>query len=222
MLLQILHINGTSDDTTLQHRGLQPSIPYSERVTIGNPRVVQSPVGYGMRFTAHDRVVFRYPVTDPIPCPFNITQCTEGLTLSLWLRGEIMSNEYKTYINIGSAFYMYRVPMQNRMDFSWYTHKEYRWWNTIIFPENEWVHVALIWDMTHTVSYLNGEKYREVARQSSTLSAVIGHEVRLFDSRPGNYSVGGLHFWSGRASPVFIWRLYQGLPDSAFNEWWLY
>ena len=159
-----------------------------------------------------------------MPCPFNITECREGVTFSLWFRGEkTTSNMYKNYIMISNVFNMYRLPMQSIMDFAWYSHKGEYCWNRVSFPDNQWVHVALIWDTTHTISYINGEKNMKKAMVSQSGSVVIGHEIRFVDPRPGNYSVSGLSFWSGRASPVFIWRLYQeGLPSSSVNEWWLY
>ena len=221
LLLRLLDLNETSDDTILELRGSQPYLSDEERVIVGNPKVVQSPVGYGIRCTTTDHVIFRYPVTDPMPCPFNIAECQEGFTLSLWFRWEKTAyTGYNEYIRIGGAFSMNRLPLKPRIDFSWYALmiKKYRWWNTITVPENEWVHVALIWNITHTVSYLNGEKSLEFPRRTTTISAAIGHEIRLVHVKPAIYSLSGLRFWSGRASPVFIWRLYQeGLLASTLN-----
>ena len=208
--MQILHTNDTSNNATLESHRLLPSIHYIEMEVSGHPRVVQSPVGPGIRCTADDHVVFRYPLSDPMPCPFDFTGCVEGLTLSLWFRGEqTTSTKYKSYIRIASVFNMYRAGLPNRLDFRWHTHKKYRWWNSVTFPENEWVHVALICNSTHTVSYVNGGKRREWPRMSSSKPVAIGHEIKLDDPKAGDYSVGRLDIWSGRASPVFIWRLYQ-------------
>ena len=224
LLLQILHLNGTSYETTLESRGLHPYISHNERIIVGNPRVVQSPVGYGIRCTLNDYIIFRYPLTDPMPCPFNILECQEGITLSLWFRGEkIGSTGWRSYFRTGGDFTVYGIPREPRIDFNWYTHKGHRWWNGINFPWNEWAHLALIWNITHTVSYLNGEKYNERPRSPSTKSVVISNEIRLAGSNPANYSLSGLRFWSGRASPVLIWRLYQeGLTASTINGWLLY
>ena len=224
LLLQILDLNGTSYETTLESRGLHPYISHNERIIVGNPRVVQSPVGYGIRCTVNDYIIFRYPLTDPMPCPFNILECLEGITLSLWFRGEkIGSTGWRSYFRTGGDFTVYGIPREPRIDFNWYTHKGHRWWNGINFPWNEWAHLALIWNITHTVSYLNGEKYKERLRSPSTKSVVISNEIRLAGSNPAHYSLSGLRFWSGRSSPVLIWRFYQeGLTASTKNGWLLY
>ena len=208
LLLQIVHGSVNSDNATLELNSLQPSIYHTDKFVVGNPEVVQSPVGMGIRCTAEDRVTFVYPLTEPMPCPFDLNQCPDGFTFTMWFRAEpSMSNLYKDYMSLGTAFKMYRPP-DTRLDFSW-TNDGYRWWNGIRVPEEEWVHVAIVWNFTHTVAYLNGENYRVLGRQTSSQSARVENEIRFSDDKPGNYSVGRIDFWSGRASPVFIWKLYQ-------------
>ena len=214
--LQILHANGTHHNTTAEYSGLESSILHDEMVIFGNPMVVKSPVGTGIRCTAQDGVVIRYLLSDPLPCPFNITRCGVGLSFSMWFRGEKTTfTRYKNYIKMDNVFCVYRPGMSSQLRFRWNTHKEHSWYNSIMIPVNEWVHVVLIRNDSHTISYYNGGFRGARARETSGRSVVMTNEIKIADPRPGNYSVGRLAFWSRRVSPVFVWRLYQeGLPNN--------
>ena len=116
---------------------------------------------------------------------------------------------------MGSVFYVYRPGMSSQLRFRWNTHKEYSWFNSIMIPVNEWVHIVMIRNDSHIISYYNGGFHRVRVRETSWRSVVMTNEIKFLDPRPGNYSVGRLAFWSKRVSPVFVWRLYEeGLPDN--------
>ena len=110
---------------------------------------------------------------------------------------------------MGNVFYLYRPGMVSRLRFIWYTHKEYSWFNSMNIPVDEWVHIVLINNDSHIISYYNGGLRGVRARKTSGRSIVVTNEIKFLDPRPGNYSVGRLAFWSRRVSPVFVWRLYQ-------------
>ena len=52
LLLQIVHGSVNSDNATLELNSLQPSIYHTDKFVVGNPKVIQSPVGMGIRCTA--------------------------------------------------------------------------------------------------------------------------------------------------------------------------
>ena len=214
----MLPLHETSDNTDFEFPRLEPLIHHDNIVTVGNPSIIMSPVEDGIRCTVDDQVVYTFPITYPIPCPFDITECQDGFTLSLWIRDESGPlADYRNYMKIGDSFSLYKPSHHPQLAVRWNTHRAYTWYNSVPLSEDVWVHLAVAWTDTDTTSYIDGEMYQIYPRQTSEESVVIGQEIQLSaDTNPGTFSIGKIEFWSGTASPSFIWWLYQeGLWSSA-------
>ena len=220
LLIHLSNSDIARGNLSLSTLDLHPLFDQVEVDILGNPTIVQSPTGNAIRCTGRDSVVYKFDVVKPWPCPFNISQC-RSFTVSLWFWGEeYLSTGFQDFLTMGSTWTIYRRPGQEKVSIRWVTDTEFTWYNTFPnIPQEEWVHLSVTWDEFQTVTYLNGRKERVNPRKVSSTSVVMARELWLSgDNRPGNVSMGTIQIWSGKKSPVFLWRLYQkGLPD--IEDW---
>ena len=91
----------------------------------------------------------------------------------------------------------------------------YKWYKEDPVAD-EWVHIAVIWKPTDSLSYLNGQKMFKYVRNNIKIPVVLNSEMQLSSaSNPGEFSAGNVDLWSNMKSPGFIWKLYQeGLSNA--------
>ena len=192
---------------------LRPFFDHVEIITTGDPRIVSSPVGTGIRFAAEDRVSYKFPVSEPWLCPFYINQCPAGITLSFWFQCDsVVSNYYKYYITLGNTLLLYKQRTNpSKVHLRWNVDNQFSWYSNVDIHPDQWHLITWIVNHTHNVVYKDGVKYRtrlkgpfdwSPERKGNTL-----HMNEYLNN--GNFSVGPMQFWSGRKSPVFMWRLFQ-------------
>ena len=185
-------------------------------MVVGNPKIVLSPVGNGIHFTDSDNIGFKFFISESWPCPFDINQCPAGITLSFWFRWEyVISTFYKIYIALGNTFHVYRAPGNTMVSLRWNVDREFSWYFSAHPVPGEWNLVMWMVNHTHNVGYLNGLKRYTQLKETKRNPSDIINELRINPNlNAGNFSLGQMLLWSGRKSPVFMWRLYQeGLRD---------
>ena len=194
---------------------LQPLFNEAEVITIGRTKVIDAPVGIGIRYTKRARTVYKFPVVEPWPCPFDISQCSSGLTLSLWFNWDyVVSSYYRYYINLGAGLSVYKASAQTKVVISlrWVSRHKESWYYGSEGAAGKWNLITWKLNNTHTVGYLNGfKKFEKTKRRLKRIPAgVIDNELH-FNSRrnAGKFSVGPMHVWAGSKSPVYTWRMYQ-------------
>ena len=117
LLISIPAINKSEANVTIGYRGRQPLFNRGEVIITGNPRVVQGPFGNAMSFTELDSVEYRFSVTQPFPCPFDILQCRNGFTMSFWIQLQNATvSLYREYMKLGNRIIVrkYRSPYDIR------------------------------------------------------------------------------------------------------------
>ena len=197
---------------------IQPLFNQTELTIIGNPIIVTSPVGKGIHIADDDNIVYKFPVSEPWPCPFDINQCLDGFTLSFWFRWSyVVSNYYRHYITLGKAFTVYRPPRRtdNLLQMRWNVDAEFSWYTSLQVIPGDWNLMMWIVNHTHNVGYLNGIKVTTRPKESRGFLSDISDEIHInTNGNAGGFAVGQMQLWAGRKSPVFMWRLFQeGLPD---------
>ena len=184
-----------------------------------------APYGNGLRVTTADRVVYKFPVSEPWPCPFNIAECSAGISGSFWLRRNYMSKKesMELYVRFGNVFTIYAPPRSGNSVISWIwgLEGEGNWYGFMGIPSGEWNLIAWMMNDTHTVRYLNGVGKSPQLKLQINLTANINNELHISSTNRflrSNFSVGPIRIWAGRLSPVYMWWLFQeGLPDRDEN-----
>ena len=152
-----------------------------------------------------------------LPCPFNMSRCQKAVTSSLWFRWvDGFKDSYTTFIQIGSGFQLYKAPHPDKhIQFRWVNYDSMTWYNLLTPVENEWHHLAAIWQATHTTMYIDGRKRYHMYPPDTRSMEPFNERVSFGStSFPGEFSTTRMYVWSGAKSPVFIWRLYQdGLAE---------
>ena len=212
----LIHIDTsklTEGNTTRSTSELQPHFNQIEVITTGNPETVDCPVGNGIRFTNEARVIYRFTVSKPWPCPFNINQCPTGFTLSFWFNWDyIVSSYYRNYINLGKTFSLYRANDFTKVLVSlrWLVDDTFSWYYPSKGNAGEWNLITWRINHTHGVGYLNGFKKFEKPKKNYNSPSDIDNELYFNKNlNTGNFSMGPMQLWAGGKSPVFIWRLFQ-------------
>ena len=166
--------------------------------------------------------MYKFPVSQPWPCPFDMNQCLAGFTLSFWFKWDyIVSGYYRYYITLGdtSSVYRARDVTKNVVSLRWIADGIFSWFYGSKGKPGEWNLITWKVNHTHSVGYLNGlKRFEKPKKQFSGLSK-IDNELHFNKNRnAGNFSVGPMQLWAGGKSPVFIWRLFQeGLGESDKN-----
>ena len=217
--------NVTGGNFTLSKPYMLPNFIEAEVSVAGKPTIIASPVGNGIRFTNEDHIVYKFPVSEPWPCPFNITQCLTGFTMSFWFRWEyVISSYYRYYMTLGSTFSVYRpkTVTENTISMKWNADGKFSWYHGSFGNPGKWNLITWKVNRTHSVGYLNGLKWHIVRqRKTRNIPSDISNELHFNKNfNAGNFSVGPMQLWASGKSPVFIWRLFQeGLDD--YNKKWL-
>ena len=191
----------------------------------GSPKTVTSPVGNGTRLTPVDQVRYMFPVSAPLPCPFDINQCPNGVTLSIWFRWEyfLIATRHRKFISLGSCMYLYRpnAVSSNLLSLRWVVNTKNSFFGGFIATPGQWNHIVWVVNNTHSVWYRNGLKGKTKALTNRRLSCGFGRRLTLNVALDkGTFAVGPINFWAGRRSPVFMWRIYQqGLWND--DEQWI-
>ena len=196
----------------------QPFFNQTEVTAIGNPVVVTSPVGSGIRIADKGKIIYKFPVSEPWPCPFDIHQCPDGFTLSFWFRWRyVVSNYDRHYITLGNAFMVSRPQnsTDNLLQMRWSVDRGFSWLTGLQVIPGEWNLMMWMVNHTHSIGYLNGIKVETWLKTNSGFPSNISNELHINTNRnAGSFAVGQMLLWAGRKPPVFMWRLFQeGLPD---------
>ena len=209
-------ISKSEVNVTFGYRDHQPLLNRGDVTVTGNPKVVQGPFGNAISFTEFDMMLYRFDMTEPFPCPFNILRCQEGFTLNLWIQLKNATlDRHRSYLKLGNSIFIKKfvVPYVVRLNM-FAAHS--KWYNEVHVAE-EWVHIAVIWKLTESLSYMNGQKMYQYLPIDTARSEILSNELWFSsDSNPGKFSIGNVELWSGMKSPVFIWRLYQ---DGLVEGW---
>ena len=218
LLILLPNSNLTEGTFGFNTRNRHPIFDQIDIKVMGNPEVVSSPVGNGIRFTDGDHVSYKFPVSEPWPCPFHINRCPTGFTLSFWFRWEyVVSTYYRMYIVLGNTFKVYRASgvINNMISLRWNVGRQFSWYFSARPVPGEWNFVMWMVNDTHGVGYLNGLKRYTRSKELKSNPSDITNELRINPNlNAGNFSMGQMQLWSGKRSPVFVWRLYQeGLPN---------
>ena len=224
--MQIPNSDLTEGTISLKTPDFQPHFDQAEVTLTGNPTSIAAPFGIGLHLTeARDRIIYKFPVSKPWPCPFNIAECPTGITGSFWFRRNyVKAGTAKRYVRFGSVFTIYAPTNSKRSVITWRWNLEGRggWYGFMAIPSGEWSLVAWVMNKTHNVRYLNGVGQKPQLKTPVNLTATIDNELHISDTnrfRSSNFSVGPIRIWAGRLSPVYMWRTFQeGLPDQ--NENW--
>ena len=222
LLLQIPNSNLTEGTINLNTSDLQPYFDQAEVTIIGNPTIAVAPLGNGLHVTTDDRVVYKFPVSKPWPCPFDIAECPTGITVSFWFRRNyVMTSTQKDFFRFGKVFRIY-TPHGHK-----YSVISMRWFiegNSYVYGysrilSGKWNLVSWVINNTHTISYVNGVRKHIGQRNIDTWTVNVNINNELYvgganRALRANFSVGSLRLWAGRMSPVYMWRQFQeGLPD---------
>ena len=192
---------------------LQPLFNEAEVITTGRPEVIDAPFGIGIRYTNGARTVYKFSVAEPLPCPFNISQCCSGLTLSFWFNWDyVVSRYYRHYINLGAGLSVYKASAQTKVVISlkWVSSHKESWYYGSQGAAGKWNLITWKLNNTHTVGYLNG--FKKFTKKKKRSNSIPAYNNKLhFNARlnAGNFSVGPMHVWAGSKSPVYTWRMYQ-------------
>ena len=227
ILLYITHSNITDGNISLATRDVRPLFDRSLVTITGSPEAVVSPVGPGIRLTKKDQIEYNFPVSKPWPCPFNIKQCSTGITLSLWFRWSYVVTAFqKRYVSLGRCFYLYRAERikDNLIGLRWNDDRETAnsWYGGFFVTPGKWTHITWVVNQTYAVWYRDGKKGSSRRKHNMPrLRCSVGKKLK-FNAKldKGDFSLGPIQLWAGRKSPVFIWRLFQeGLSE--YSEDWL-
>ena len=221
-MLHVDHSNLTGGNMDSKITDLQPLFNQVEVILSGKPTSIACPVGKGIHFTSADRFVYRFLVSEPWPCPFNINQCPSGFTLSFWFKWYyIPVTYYIHYISMGNTFSVYkREGTGNCISLRWNVAVQTSWYHCSRGNPGEWNLVTWKVNHTHSVGYLNGLKTSERMKETDkNFPNDISNELHFNKNlNAGKFSVGPIQLWAGGKSPVFIWRLFQeGLNDYDLN-----
>ena len=218
LLLRLPNSNLTEGNLSLSTPEFQPLYDQAEVSITGNPATVSSPVGNGILVTNENRIVYKVNVAQPWPCPFDFYQCTAGVTVGIWFWWDSMILRHKKkndILSLGSVFRFYKghknidfIMRSNNNTGSWFGMPKLApgKWNLIMWMMND----------THFVYYVNGFKQKTKAiGPDRGIDTKATNEWRINqDLNAGNFSLGPVQVWSGRKSPVLMWRLFQqGLPN---------
>ena len=202
-------INKSEVNVTFGYRDHQPLLNRGDVTVTGNPSVVQGPFGNAISFTEFDMMLYRFDVTEPFPCPFDILRCQEGFTLSVWIQLKNATlDRHRSYLNLGNSIVIKKFVVPYVVRLNMFATNS-RWYNEVRAAE-EWIHIAVMWKITESVSYMNGQKMFIYSPRNTGTSVMLSNELWFSgDSNPGEFSMGNLQLWTGMKSPVFVWRLYQ-------------
>ena len=212
--MHIPNSNLREGNVQLSTTSLQAFYNETEVVIAGNPTAVTSPVGNGTRLTPADRVRYMFPVSAPWPCPFDINQCPNGVTLSIWFRWDyfVIIPRLRRFISLGNYVYLYRPHKvyNNLLSLRWVVDTRHFLYSGFSVIPGQWTHILWMVNNTHIVWYRNGQKGKTTAVINRRLPRGLSRKLSLneaFDM--GTFFVGPINIWAGRRSPVFMWRLYQ-------------
>ena len=120
---------------------------------------------------------------------------------------------YRNYLKMGTSIIVKKYVIPHLVRFNMFA-DNYKWYNKADVA-GEWVNIAVIWKLTESLTYVNGQKMSKMARHNSGVSGTMSKELQFSDSNPGEFSIGNVQLWSGVKPPVFIWRLYlEGLVEA--------
>ena len=218
LLLHITYSNLTEGNETPPIPDLRPLFEETGVILTGDPTTIACPVGKGIRLTNNDHTIYKFSVSNPWPCPFNINQCLNGFTLSFWFQWHyyIISNTVY-YITLGTTFRVYRPSTAewNLISLRWNVARKFSWFCGLFIDPNEWTLITWKVNNTDSVCYVNGLKYFEKSKERRNFRSGIINKLHFNENRDaGNFSVGPIQMWAGGKSPVFIWSMFQlGLDD---------
>ena len=222
--MHIPNSNITEGKVKLSTTHLQSFYNEADVFITGNPTAVTSPIGNGTRLTPNDRVRYMFPVSAPWPCPFDINQCPNGVTLSIWFRWEyfVIILQQRRFVSLGNCMYLYRPNKVNNslLSLRWVVNTRKLLYSGFSVTPGKWTHILWVVNTTHAVWYMNGLKGNIKAVLNKQLPRGLGRKLSFNEALDmGTFSIGALNMWAGRRSPVFMWRLYQEGLQNRDERW---
>ena len=172
-----------------------------------------------MLVTNDDQIIYKVNVTQPWPCPFDFDQCPAGVTVGFWFKWDSITlhKSKKRYImSLGKVFRFSKTSKDIKFIMRSYSDTS-TWFDTNEYPPGKWNLIMRMINDTHHVHYVNGfkQKTKKKGMNGQNVDPKATNEWEInenFDA--GNFSMGPIMVWSGRKSPVLMWRLFQqGLPN---------
>ena len=228
LLLQVTNSNLTKGTIDLKTANFHPHFDQAEATITGNPTGIAAPFGNGLRVTTADRILYKFPVSAPWPCPFLIAKCPSGVTFSFWIRRNyVKSGTQKYYARFGNVFTIYapKNSKNNVITMRWNLKNVCFWYGYMALPSDQWNLVAWVVNETHHRMYLNGvgkATKRRVLKAPFNMPSNVKNDLHISTTNRflrTNFSVGPIRIWAGRMSPVYMWRQFQeGLTDQS-DKW---
>ena len=159
------------------------------------------------------------------PCAFNISCCTNGVTISFWWSWGIPNESYyPLFLDIGGIYIFYNVNYKPSMAYRIYGSPDEQWYSSIPVPFGTWQHVAIMIHITQLTSYVNGRFYRSRGLGGNAVdwfprATTMNPEIWL---KPidGNYSFGKMHLWKNKQTALFLWRQHYEEIEANDVEWY--
>ena len=176
---------------------------------------VTSPAGPAIGCSDDTRCDIKWEVyleSNSCPCAFNISCCTNGVTLSFWWHFNLTSAVYyRLYLDIGGIYVFYiRSYTANVMSVRVYGSRDLQWFNYIPFPNGLWRHVVIMIMSNEMTMYLDG-RYRDTRGVApgdlNWFQGATELTPRIWlKSTTGKYSFGKLQLWENKKSALLVWR----------------
>ena len=211
----------TEGNISLSTPEYQPLYDQAEVIITGNPTTVRSPVGNVIFFTSEIQLVYKVNVAQPWPCPFDFHQCSTGVTIGFWFWWNSIDMSKKRYVISLSRVFHFFKDKKGIHAFNIRANDDTgTWYGATILAPGKWSYVMWMINGTNYVRYVNGSKGKTGPKGPNTVAMQYDNRWKINPGlETGNFSLGPIQVWSGRKSPVFMWRLFQdGLPD--YEENW--
>ena len=172
-----------------------------------------------MLVTNNDQIIYKVNVTQPWPCPLDFYQCPAGVTVGFWFYWDSITlheTNKRFIISMGKVFRFSKSSKDITFIMRSYSITG-TWFVTTKLRPGKWNLLMWMINDTHHVHYVNGfkQKTKTKGQNPQNIDPKATNEWEInenFDA--GNFYLGPILVWSGRKSPVLMWRLFQqGLPN---------
>ena len=223
-----------SGDVNYTGRNVRPGYGIVNVSTNEPGTMVASPAGPAIGCSNVSRCDVTWNVdlgNDSCPCAFNISCCTNGLSVSFWWRWDLLEisiSEYRHILDFGGIYIFYSPSTGHRdLNYRIYGSPDRNWWNTIPPKFGTWQHVVIMVQSTRMTVYLDGRFYMDAGLSHGKNKWFPGATklTPCFKLKPveGNYSLGQLLMWGNlenKWNPVFLWRQHYEEIEANDPEFW--
>ena len=192
--------------------------PYHKNVNVAlnSPgTAVASPVGPAIGCSDATRCDIKWEIdlaNDTCPCAFNISCCTNGVTLSFWWYWNLSSIDYyRHFLDVGGIYVFYKPSGGNHeLRYRVYGPSDKQWFNIIPVPNVSWLHVGITLQSTRMTLYLDGRFHSSrgsIDLDSGWFPGATSLTPHIWlKPATGNYSLGKMYLWENGQSALYIWR----------------